>query len=540
MPNKATNNEVIIYRMSEEKNMEGKSKTELVENFIEAARSGRLKITFKTFGDPDPDARLKAIKSQLERIREEVEKIRRKYSWDEATHKVLLDRAIASARAVGYPTHEHDEGGFYSAANSIPEINPKNRHILEHFARVVFFVVRQDVELIKQQEGELLRAYDDDPPTYTLTAQGELFPLTDADLPPILRRVTVLCARRTLERAWDVFPQLLGLIDRALNPQELSEDMGEVENVNTYFPTDYARPLSKPVNLAFTGVIDDAPQCVQLEGSKSKKTITAVASLTINKEKVPTLDNLPELDMYDKQVHNAIVALFEWQGGKSCVVTPQMIYGAMLANKNARLLPESQAYTRIMDSMKKLFGYVLDLDAEKDKDGNPKYNKLIPRRYFGPLLMGEYLEAEKTKINGQEIVGAFKIYRRPILDILACETKQRTVIPATLLKLSEKSATETVIILKNEIAERISWEKNAKTRNAKTRKEKSSFKIKYKPLYSLVGIPEENTQVNKNRRQKVRDVVREILNNHVKRKNIKGYIEIKGHGGAIEGAEIKL
>lgn len=328
---------------------------------------------------------------------------------------------------------------------------------------------------------------------------------------------------------------MLGEVLSQLLPQEGIAKPINLEFFGTRFPTDYPLPLAKPVNPTFSGILNEIPQFLRLEGRKGKE-ITAVATLVKDKEKAPALDGLRGLDWYDKQVHNAIVALFAAQGDKECVITPQMIYRTILADKNARLSYGSPDHIRIVNSMKKLFGYILDIDTgNKDKNGNPKYTKLMPRRYFGPLLMGEYFEAGKVRLNGQEVTGFFKIYRQPILDVLACEINQRTIIPAALLKLPEKSATEYAIILKGEIAERIAWVKNAKAR-----KKRVSCKIKYSELYAKVGITGECTPANMKKRQKAREITKKILEQHIKEKNIKGYIEIKGHGRAIEGIEIEF
>ena len=465
------------------------------------------------------------LRNNMSRLNAEAQKIRAAYPW-KPEYDIELSRLIDLCK------EKHRYTNFLAEFNKSKWFDSLRQGGIDAPAITITYI-SYAVSFINAHLEDLNSVLGDRGEQRTLFAEEEISPEEAKrwghylEKPADVRRLEILAQRALLEAAEDEINDWL-MTDEIENAQ--------LENFNTSFPSNYPRPLAKPVNCTFRNMLNDVPQLLGLEGHKSKKEITAVATLIKDKEKALMLDGLHGLDMFDKQVHNSIVALFESQGGKDCVVTPQMIYRAILADENARLPYQSADYTRIVGSMKKLFGYVLDLDAaDKDKDGNPKYNRLIPRRYFGPLLMGEYFEAGKIKLNGQEVTGFFKIYRRPILDALACEINQRTIIPAALLKLSEKSATEYAIILKGEIAERIAWMKNAKAR-----KKRVSCKIKYSELYVLVGIVEESTPVNMNRRQKVRDIVRKILKNHVKEKNINGYTEIQGRGRSIEGVEIKL
>lgn len=393
-------------------------KNRAVEKFLEAAQSGRIKFTFQCYKDPDPNARLKALKRSIETIQKDAAAIRRAHPWNETDHRPLLERAIKRAQSAGYPTHEHSEGDLYSAANLIPEIDPKNKLILEHFARVIYTAAKHDIELIKRLDSELYDAYANDPPTNTMTApaEGDLYAFNIADLPPILRRVTVLCARRTLERAWEVFPQLLRLIDRALNPQAVS--------IAAHYGKRVYQPIADVPNKTFENFWEIDGKEYKYTPKGFKPIVNTLVTLTYTRDDTTSgmLDKIPQLNRRDKAVYGAVSTyITEW--GNEQFGSPQIykvLYGVAPSPADSDILEQIDESLIKMSRIR--IRVVFDAkECAKYPDLKPSYeDQLIDLAILNYPLM----------INGQQIKRAFRHKNEiPVLYALSKDHGQVYSVP---------------------------------------------------------------------------------------------------------------
>ena len=399
----------------------------------------------------------------------------------------------------------------------------------KQFVAALYMGAEYAVSLIETYPEDLYNALTD------RGAQETLFD-DEKDVPPKfkgyakepaeVRRLMILNARSLLENARDFF---------TLSEKQY-EQSEEKTNIITKRPTQLIYPLAKIFNAAFDGYLSETPIEISLENYKAKKKITAIA--TLKREEIEKqLNNLNGFNPtpYDKAVYVAIVT--EYENGNN-IITPDMIYKTIHSDDSAYLAPNSPQREKIIDSIKRFLGYVLDYDTAdiEKKSGKKIYNtRLIPRRYIGALIAGEYAEFEKITLNGQEIQGFFRIFRRPILHEISSDIRQVTSIPAETAALPSKSNTETAAIIKLEILERIRI-----MQNSKNNKKKISNKIKLDSLYGLAEIPEGSTAALRKKRASVRDIAKETLENCKKQKEIKSYEEEKGARGAIVAFKITL
>lgn len=325
-------------------------------------------------------------------------------------------------------------------------------------------------------------------------------------------------------------------------PKRENETNKTTENIYSQVPKEYIRPISKTMQKLFSGEIGSNTPPLKLEPHGSRYKISVAANIWPTDEhgeiitKSEILNAIEGLTAYDKEVYNAIGTLYD---SHSATVTPQMIFRAMTGDEKSYLPPKSPQYEQIISSAAKMFQRLLVLDtAEKDRNGNARYCDLIPRRYVGPLLAGEFIEFGRTKINGYEVEGYFNIFRRPLLCEYSADIKQITKVPHTLFALPEKNHTRDAIIIKGTLFDRLRTMQNAK-KNKNSRR-KVSNRLLLETFYKLLEIPEGSTPALRKRRAYVRGIIKNGLDNWVKNKEIKAYNEITGARGAIIAIDVIL
>ena len=106
-----------------------------------------------------------------------------------------------------------------------------------------------------------------------------------------------------------------------------------IEITRTIYPLTLATPIDKMSKFAFAGLLTEKLQPLAMEGKKSKKEVTTLASVNFS---APQLQGIKGLTHYDEAVYNAICSLYT-SGNE--YMTVQMIHQAMRGDNEARISP---------------------------------------------------------------------------------------------------------------------------------------------------------------------------------------------------------
>ena len=210
-----------------------------------------------------------------------------------------------------------------------------------------------------------------------------------------------------------------------------------------------------------------------------------------------------ELTAFDREVHDAIITLFV-EGG-NVLITVNMIYQMMTGKKDAHCSPkQAQA---ISDSITKLMFSHAIIDASQEA----KLRGLDKAKYDSNLLNAKRLT---VSANGQT-VEAIKMLDTPILYDYAERRNQIGRVEAKLLD-SPVNKTEENIVLDGYLRRRILGMKGSS---------KLSPTIKYDTIYKQLEISAGSESSLRNKKMKIRNNVKKILDFYKEEGFIKGYVE---------------
>lgn len=283
------------------------------------------------------------------------------------------------------------------------------------------------------------------------------------------------------------------------------EERKELEEVKVSYPASYITPIDKVSNKAFEGVLNSTePIGVEVvKKAKSRKPIYTLVSIDITELEGVKINGRRELTAFDREVHDAIITLFV-EGGNT-YITVNMIYQMMTGKRGAHC--SSKQAQAISDAITKLMFSHAVIDASQEA----QLRGLDKARYDSNLLNAKRLT---VSANGQT-TEAIKILDTPILYDYAERRNQIGRFDVKLLD-SPVNKTEENIVLDGYLRRRILSMKGSS---------KLSPTIKYDTVYKQLEITAGSESSLRNKKMKVRNTVKKLLDFYKKEGFIKGYVE---------------
>lgn len=290
-------------------------------------------------------------------------------------------------------------------------------------------------------------------------------------------------------------------IDNAFTPEERRE----LEEVKVSYPASYITPIDKVSNKAFEGVLNSTePIGVEVvKKAKSRKPIYTLVTIDIAELEGVKINGRRELTAFDREVHDAIITLYV-EGGNT-YITVNMIYQMMTGKRGAHCsAKQAQA---ISDAITKLMFSHAVIDASQEA----QLRGLDKAKYDSNLLNAKRLT---VSANGQT-TEAIKILDTPILFDYAERRNQIGRFDVKILD-SPVNKTEENIVLDGYLRRRILSMKGSS---------KLSPTIKYDTVYKQLEITAGSESSLRNKKMKVRNTVKKLLEFYKKEGFIKGYVE---------------
>ena len=327
-----------------------------------------------------------------------------------------------------------------------------------------------------------------------------------------------------LETAWNAAPEKLRN-EHIKAIRQLTKEVWKYHQerlkprieARTSYPKEWVAPIDKVSSKAFNGMLNYGRfEKIALEKKGSKKEITTIINIDFDDlGKNVVLSGRKELEPFDRDVHDAIVSLYV--GGNE-LITPQMIYQVLTGNPNVRLTGNRQK--EISESITKCMFTRVDLDASEDAKAYGFENL----KYQGSLIAAEKITA---KLNGQ-VTEALRVFRPPILYEYADKKNQIARFDIKLLN-TPVNKTREIITLQGYLQRRIVAMKGSKL----------SKNILYDTIYSQIQIEAETDGALKKKKSKIREQIREILNDWKAKEFIKDYKE-ETRGRELYSIKIEL
>lgn len=327
-----------------------------------------------------------------------------------------------------------------------------------------------------------------------------------------------------LETAWNAAPEKLRN-EHIKAIRQLTKEVWKYHQerlkprieARTSYPKEWVAPIDKVSSKAFNGMLNYGRfEKIALEKKGSKKEITTIINIDFDDlGKNVVLSGRKELEPFDRDVHDAIVSLYV--GGNE-LITPQMIYQVLTGNPNVRLTGNRQK--EISESITKCMFTRVDLDASEDAKAYGFENL----KYQGSLIAAEKITA---KLNGQ-VTEALRVFRPPILYEYADKKNQIARFDIKLLN-TPVNKTKEIITLQGYLQRRIVAMKGSKL----------SKNILYDTIYSQIQIEAETDGALKKKKSKIREQIREILNDWKAKEFIKDYKE-ETRGRELYSIKIEL
>ena len=283
------------------------------------------------------------------------------------------------------------------------------------------------------------------------------------------------------------------------------EERKELAEVKVSYPASYITPIDKVSNKAFEGVLNSSePIGVEVvKKAKSRKPIYTLVSIDITELEGVKINGRRELTAFDREVHDAIITLYV-EGGNT-YITVNMIYQMMTGKRGAHC--SSKQAQAISDAITKLMFSHAVIDASQEA----QLRGLDKARYDSNLLNAKRLT---VSANGQT-TEAIKILDTPILYDYAERRNQIGRFDVKLLD-SPVNKTEENIVLDGYLRRRILSMKGSS---------KLSPTIKYETVYKQLEITAGSESSLRNKKMKVRNTVKKLLDFYKKEGFIKGYVE---------------
>ena len=260
------------------------------------------------------------------------------------------------------------------------------------------------------------------------------------------------------------------------------------------------------------------PEVAIRVGKKRGKPVSILVAVNIDKLKpFIAFDTEAMLDPFNRAVHDAAISLFN---AGNTHISPDMIYHVMNGYRRNDKAP-AEARKAINQAMSKLMYTGIKIDATEEA----KAFGIENFKFEGYLMPVTYALA---KINGQE-VECWKILDEPPLLTLAGRKGQINKSPVNLLDTG-LSFTPDNIVITNYLLEQILTMQNPNSNRNNV--------ILYDTVYDYLCVDAPTANALKQRKSKIRDKVKVILDAWVKADFISGYDELL-EGRKIRGLYIK-
>lgn len=280
-------------------------------------------------------------------------------------------------------------------------------------------------------------------------------------------------------------PYLLTPINPAMkNDDDAAELVKALDKVHSFAPDLAEYPNDKASRYLLSGRLVNGRNPLRVQNDKHGNPVAIAVFLDLNGLPGTSLDR--NLNRYDNEVLRAVVSLYR---AGNMRFTVQMIYRAMTGNPTARVTPT--AAKEIQASMERLRNTSVAIQDPRFTVNNK------PIVYRDKVISCASAAAE---INGQR-VECYELHAVPILYTYASKVKQVSRVDITMYNVPVPATRENVI-LTGYLVEQI---------QAMYYSPRRSHFIKYETIYNILGIREEPTATNRNKRRKIRDTVKKIL-----------------------------
>ncbi|RXM73650.1 hypothetical protein DP144_13865 [Clostridium tetani] len=318
-----------------------------------------------------------------------------------------------------------------------------------------------------------------------------------------------------LENAPNFLKEMKKLINQSKNKYRKKEHLKnqDIITLKSIVPNNYTIPnnkLSNEIPKDLLGIGE-----VALTVCKGKKEVLTTVSVDYDSEGIQIYNKSERFTPYDRVVHNAVCSLYE---AGNTEFTALMVYRCMngLVN-NEKVSPQAVgAVTKSLDKVSRI-RCKIDWTAEAQARGVNIDNG---------LLEGNILATKKiTVTTSGKTIEAYQLLDKPILYTYAQTTKQVITIPIKLLQTKEKlRSTDEVIVIREYLIRRIEVIKNSN---------KHSNKILYDSIFKEMGL----INPTKQKKEKVRKAVKEILNYWINENYITKFEEYK-EGRTFKGLNL--
>lgn len=283
-----------------------------------------------------------------------------------------------------------------------------------------------------------------------------------------------------------------------------------VKSVTTKSPDDFVSMIDNLTRKAFNNELNgNTPEEV-----KTGYKVKTLAMVNVNE--LQPKDDVP-FTVTDKKIHSAVASLYD--AGNE-YITANMIYKVYTGNDEATLPPNQEE--EIRRTLAKMKAWVwLDFTEEAESFG---YDEGF---YEGAIIPYEVVT---VKLNGH-MRSSYHILEKPIFFRLASNRHQLRNVPIELLDVPNLKKTTEVTNLIHYLIERIAPMRSRK----KTKRLKN--KILYQTIFDELQITAESESVLNNKKLKIRQDTRAILQHFVNVGWIEGADETKA-GKVIDGIEI--
>lgn len=316
-----------------------------------------------------------------------------------------------------------------------------------------------------------------------------------------------------LKNAPSFLNEMKKLINECKNQNKETLKKQNVITLNSIIPNNYTIPnnkLSNEIPKDLLGIGE-----VALTVCRGKKEVLTTVSVDYDSEGIQIYNKSERFTPYDRVVHNAVCSLYE---AGNTEFTALMVYRCMngLIN-NEKVSPQAVgAVTKSLDKVSRI-RCKIDWTAEAQARG---------ANIDSGLLEGNILTTKKITVSTSgKTIEAYQLLDKPILYTYAQTTKQVITIPIKLLQTKEKiRSTDEVIVIREYLIRRIEVIKN---------NNKHSNKILYESIFKEIGL----SNPTKQKKEKVRKAVKEILNYWIDENYIAKFEEYK-EGRTFKGLKI--
>lgn len=302
----------------------------------------------------------------------------------------------------------------------------------------------------------------------------------------------------------------LKLVKKYKNTNKISTDSISLKSI---LPNTFIIPNNKMANQMVNDLLGAGEVALSVCGNK-KEVLTKV-SVNYDDEGIQ-IYNEKKFTPYDRVVCDSVTSLFE--SGNS-EFSPTMVYRCMNGLKNTEKI-SPQAVAAVTKSIDKISRMYCKIDwTFEAKRQNSNVDETV--------ISGNILATEKITVkSGGKTLQAYKLLSKPILYRYAQSINQVISVPIKLLQTKEATrSTEDVIVIREYLIRRIEMMKNPKNN--------MTNRIKYKSIFEDLELLEPTKQKS----EKIRTAVKELLNYWKKEKYIKGFIEYK-EGKTLKGIDV--